>query len=184
MIITLDVTHYHDWIAAPPEALPPTDKDIKARRVKQDVGGKWLMRVSLSAKEMTDKDTTYLTISIPEPQIQKLYAHYERLDKYKTRDRLVVFYVEESVLPHHAKTQHVVGVTVHDDGPDASSYEAFLKAERVTAADGSVKDLYDAGDVTAMVMHYVNDKSDVQGALNRAFNVSPANSQSNDREDQ
>lgn len=112
MYISIDLEAYYDW--APSDSLP-TKEDVLALQAKPAQDGKWLKKIIIQQPTHTD-------INLPESEIQSCLAHFERIGAPKTRQRLIAWYLEEKVMPHHAHTNHFVKVNVHDE----PEIEAFL----------------------------------------------------------
>lgn len=117
MHIIVDLKGYYDWVPQPEGEAAPTEADLLALRYKSSQDGKFLKKVSLAGD-------THTEIRMPEAEIQDCLAHYERVGMGKTRAKLVAWYLEEKIMPHHAHPDCIVDVHVEGE-PDV---EAFLRA--------------------------------------------------------
>jgi hypothetical protein len=111
MLITVDVSAFYDW---EPHDGVPSEEDLLALRAKPSQDGKSLKRVLKHADTQTQ-------IGLPEAEIRNLMAHFERTGAPKSRERVVAFYLEDKVMPHHAHPDHWTGISVHDE-PDVEAY--------------------------------------------------------------
>lgn len=112
MIITIDVGSYYDW---EPMEGKPSDADVLALKVKPADNGGWLQKV-------VREGATYTSVGMPEDEINNVMAHFERIGAPKSRERVVAWYLEEKISPHHAHTDHWTKISVHCE-PEV---EAFL----------------------------------------------------------
>lgn len=107
MQIVINISAYYDWENTTDV---PAQEDLLALRYKPGQDGKWLKKV-VKAKD------THTEISLPEAEIYDCMAHFERVGMPRTRARVVAWYLEEKVMPHHAHPDHWIKVSVHDE-PD------------------------------------------------------------------
>lgn len=105
MLITIKLSSYYDW--TPMEGVP-SDAEISGLKVKPSQGGSWLKRV------VVDKPT-YTQIGIPESEIANCIDYFERIGAPKTRARVIAWYLEDKIMPHHAHPSHWSSIQVHDD---------------------------------------------------------------------
>jgi hypothetical protein len=112
MMITIDVEKYYDW---EPMEGEPSAEDRLALKAKVGQDGKWL-------KKVVKENQSYTQVNLPDQEIDYCMAHFERIGSPKSREKVVAWYLEEKVMPHHAHPDHFMKVTVHDE-PEV---EAFL----------------------------------------------------------
>src|SRR6266852_420302 len=113
MLIIVDLSAFYDW---EPTDRIPTDAEVSALRAKPGHNGKWLERV-------VKQTPTHTTISLHESEIENCVAHFERVGAPKTREKVVAWYLEEKVMPHHAHPDHWTNISVHEE----PGVEKFLR---------------------------------------------------------
>lgn len=117
MHIIVDLEGYYDWEPQAEGEPAPTEADVIALLFKPGQNGKWL-------KKVTKAQDTHTEIRLPEAEIQDCLAHFARVGTPKTRAKLVAWYLDEKIMPHHASTEHIVDVHVEGE-PEV---EAFLRS--------------------------------------------------------
>jgi hypothetical protein len=95
MIITIQLSKFYDW---EPAETPPSVEEIKSLRAKPGQNGEWLKRIEKAAPG--GQTETY--VNLPETEIQDCMAQFERNGNNKTRAKVVAWYIEEKIMPHHA----------------------------------------------------------------------------------
>jgi hypothetical protein len=114
MQIIIDVEKHYDWDEYP-EGQFPSEEEILALKAKPSEKGKWLKRVVKDVE-------TFTTVNLPEQEIQNCFDHFTRIGAPKSRAKVVAWYLEEKVMPHHAHPDHFVKFTVEHE----PEIEAFL----------------------------------------------------------
>ena len=105
MLIVINVNSYYDWEDMEGQ---PTQEDILALRAKPSQSGKWLKKV------VKTKDT-HTEINLPETQIKTCVEHFERIGAPKSRNKVVAWFLEEKIAPHHAHPDNFTSIQVHGD---------------------------------------------------------------------
>ncbi len=161
MNITCQIAGYFEWEPLAP-GITPTPRDIQQHKVKQDVAGRWLVRVHL-------KDERSFSCSVPETEIQDQYIYDELNGADRDRSVIVRSYLDAHVVKNHFKAKDVIDVDVQDDGPLVDHFKRRLEA----LVGDDKQPVFSGGAVGALVKRYADDDTDVEATLERHFNVAP-----------
>lgn len=115
MNIMIFVNKYFDWEPIDKNQVP-SQEDVLAMKYKPAMDGSWL-------KKIEKQQETYTQINLPESEIQDCFAHFERIGRPKSRERLVAWYLEEQIMAHHAPISSWTNIEVAGE-PEV---ESFLK---------------------------------------------------------
>jgi hypothetical protein len=140
LVIEFEVSHFYDW--APLEDGDSiefkaddagrekphcrlADGTLVPALVKQKDGGdEYAKRVVRSAQDVHGTPTTFTTIHVPHEALTAMHRSYNEGNqlrgRQKTRNQMLGFHLEETVMPHHAHPDH--WVNIHCSDPDAERY--------------------------------------------------------------
>ena len=157
MIVHARICGYYDWVPCPPDVVP-TQADRDALLVKQMADGEWQMRVT--ATPSVDQDCH--GARIPELAICDRMAGLEQSGQGTSRAAVAAYLMGQSMRHHLDAQQHLVEMSVDDDGPCEAMYRTALEERGVTGPRADVA-----------VASYLR-KSDVGAYMSTVFQVDPS----------
>lgn len=110
--IFIRVGKWHDWAVTE----DVTEEEVAAGLVRQNVSGDYTKKVIVESESVTE-------IGLPESEVEDCMEHFDRVDKPKSREQVVAWYVEEQVMPYHARMEDWLDIAV----PEEPELEAYLK---------------------------------------------------------
>lgn len=154
MRITVVVSGFYDWAPCPP-GTEITEADVQALRVKQMTDDRWHMRVEREAAAGHHHD-----VGIHEEAVCRRMAALMKIGRPKNRAQVVVEMLESSMV-HHLDADHVMGVEVHDDGPNEAMFRVALNEAGILEVDHDrlVGSYLTARDIQRIVAGYLGVQS-------------------------
>lgn len=151
MRIVVQVKAFYDWEPLPDD-VKPTEKDIKAGKVRPGARGSYLMRV----KKIHD---THTTATISEEGIIRMIIHEampQQGSQYLTRQEAVGLLMARNIMPHHAHPSFMKSFEVDDDGPDEKLFMKLVEPYVMAIHEASGEPLIAADDVKARLKLYTD----------------------------
>lgn len=150
--------HYH-WEKIPVD-VKVTPEDIEKKRVKEMASGDFRMKVVRTIDhEGADKGRTF-DCGIHEAMIQEKLAAHEYIGKDLTREEMIAVHLRDDIFPDNLHRQHLVSISVHDDGPDEEGYKRALAA----VGGGGV-----TGEHAVEALARYMESENIEDYLNRVF---------------
>ena len=107
MNIIINLKAYFDWESMDDMHIP-SEEEMLALKYKPGSDGKILKKVR---KEVITHNLT----SLPESEIQSVMEHFERVGAPKSRNRVIAWYLEEKIFPHHFQLSDIESFETDDE---------------------------------------------------------------------